>query len=141
MTALAPHHDNQDPAARLAAFGLRPTRQRLALARLLFDGRERHFTADQLYDEAFQAGANLSLATVYNTLRQFTSVGLLREVSVDATRSWFDTKVDDHHHFFFEEDGRLMDIDPAQMNLGKLPAAPDGSEIKRVDVVIRVAKP
>ncbi|GIL39271.1 iron response transcriptional regulator IrrA [Roseiterribacter gracilis] len=141
MTDHAPTHDHQDPAARLAEFGLRPTRQRLALARLLFDGRERHFTADQLYDEAAGAGANLSLATVYNTLRQFTSVGLLREVSVDATRSWFDTKVDDHHHFFFEEDGRLMDIDPAQMTLGKLPAAPDGSEIKRVDVVIRVAKP
>jgi Fur family iron response transcriptional regulator len=141
MTApsLNPH---QDPAARLAELGLRPTRQRLALMRLLFeDGRERHFTADQLHDEAEAAGADLSLATVYNTLRQFTSVGLLREISVDGTRSWFDTKTDEHHHFFFEEDGRLMDIDPGQVTLGKLPAAPDGSEIKRVDVVIRVAKP
>jgi Fur family iron response transcriptional regulator len=134
------HHDQHDPAARLAAYGLRPTRQRLALAALLFDGRERHFTADQLYDEATRACADLSLATVYNTLKQFTAVGLLREITVDATRSWFDTKVDEHHHFFFEEEGRLMDIAPNQVELGKLPDAPDGSTIKRVDVVIRVAK-
>lgn len=131
---------DEDVLAKLHAYGLRPTRQRLALARLLFDGRERHFTADQLYDEASRAGADLALATVYNTLKQFTAVGLLREVSVDATRSWFDTKVDEHHHFFFEEEERLMDIDVGAVTLGKLPAAPDGSEIKRVDVVIRVAK-
>jgi Fur family transcriptional regulator, iron response regulator len=139
MTAPAPH-DHQDPAQRLAALGLRPTRQRLALMRLLFDGRDRHVTADQLHDQAVAAGDDLSLATVYNTLKQFTAVGLLREVSVDGSRSWFDTKTDEHHHFFFEEDGRLMDIDAGQVTLGKLPAAPDGREIKRVDVVIRVAK-
>ena len=93
--------------ARLKAGGLRPTRQRLALARLLFEGEDRHLTAEQLHSEALDADVRVSVATVYNTLHQFTKVGLLREVVVEPGRSYFDTNVDDHHHFYFESTVQL----------------------------------
>ncbi|NUP97213.1 MAG: transcriptional repressor, partial [Planctomycetaceae bacterium] len=98
---------------RLRAVGLRPTRQRLALARLLFEKGDRHLTADDLHAEAEQAGIGVSLATIYNTLNQFTQAGLLREVAVEAGRAYFDTNTSDHHHFFFEDGGRLADIPAA----------------------------
>src|SRR5216110_328279 len=85
---------------RLRRVGLRPTRQRVALARLLFNGGDRHVTAEQLHGEAAAAAIRVSLATIYNTLHQFTDRGLLREVVVEAGRSYFDTNIDDHHHFF-----------------------------------------
>ncbi|RMD60489.1 MAG: transcriptional repressor [Alphaproteobacteria bacterium] len=125
---------------RLKAAGLRPTRQRLALARLLFERGDRHLTAEQLHTEAAAAAVPVSLATVYNTLHQFTAAGLLREVVVEPGRSYFDTNVDDHHHFFFEDDGQLEDIPGDSVFLDNLPQAPDGTEISRVDVIIRVAR-
>jgi Fur family iron response transcriptional regulator len=124
---------------RLRAVGLRPTRQRLALARLLFDGDNRHLSAEQLHDEALAAAVRVSLATVYNTLHQFTAAGLLREVVVDPERSYFDTNVEDHHHFYFEDSGRLEDIPSDQVGLRKLPTPPEGTRLSRVDIVIRVA--
>ena len=127
--------------AILRSAGLRPTRQRLALARLLFDGRHRHVTAEALHAEATRAGAKLSLATVYNSLHQFTHAGLVKEVVVDAMRTYFDTNVAAHHHFFDEADGRLADIPIDQVSLGRLPVPPAGREIARVEVVIRVRKP
>jgi Fur family transcriptional regulator, iron response regulator len=123
---------------RLRAAGLRPTRQRLALARLLFDGCERHVTAEQLHGEALADKIPVSLATVYNTLHQFTAAGLLREVVVEPGRSYFDTNIDDHHHFFFEDTGRLLDIDGSSVAVGDLPTPPDGTAIRRVDVIIRL---
>ncbi|MEQ8935098.1 MAG: Fur family transcriptional regulator [Amphiplicatus sp.] len=90
-----------DAIERLRSVGLRPTRQRLALAKLLFDGRDRHLTAEKLHVEAQAAAIPVSLATVYNTLHQVTDAGLLREIAVDASRSYFDTNTSDHHHFFF----------------------------------------
>ncbi|RMF09007.1 MAG: transcriptional repressor [Alphaproteobacteria bacterium] len=139
-----PTSQNQDrpfaPALRrLREAGLRPTRQRLALARLLFDGGcDRHVTAEALHEEAIANGVKVSLATVYNTLHQFTDVGLLREVVVESGRAYFDTNVTDHHHFFYEEDGRLEDIPGDRITLGNLPDAPRGNAVSRVDVVIRL---
>lgn len=123
---------------RLKVAGLRPTRQRLALAKLLFDGGDRHLTAEQLRAEAIRRDVSVSLATVYNTLHQFTDAGLLREVVVEPGRSYFDTNVDDHHHFFFEESGRLEDIPGESVHLAGMPNPPDGTRVARVDVIIRV---
>ena len=125
---------------RLRAVGLRPTRQRIALARLLFEGSDRHVTAEQLRAEAESAAIRVSLATVYNTLHQFTSAGLLREVVVEPGRSYFDTNVDDHHHFFCETTGLLQDIPGESVAVGALPSPPPGTEISRVDVIIRVRR-
>ena len=122
----------------LRAADLRPTRQRLALARLLFDGRDRHVTAEGLHEDAQAADVQVSLATVYNTLHQFTAAGLLREIVVDGTRSYFDTNTSDHHHFFFEGSGRLADIPAEEVVLSSLPTPPSGTNIARVDVIVRV---
>ena len=124
---------------RLKAVGLRPTRQRLALARLLQDGGDRHLSAEQLHEEALAAKVRVSLATVYNALHQFTAAGLLREVVVEPGRSYFDTNVEDHHHFYFEDSGRLEDIPGDQVSLTNLPKPPKGSRLSRVDVIIRVS--
>jgi Fur family iron response transcriptional regulator len=124
---------------RLKAVGLRPTRQRLALARLLRDGGDRHLSAEQLHEEALAAKVRVSLATVYNALHQFTAAGLLREVVVEPGRSYFDTNVEDHHHFYFEDSGRLEDIPGDEISLTSLPKPPKGSRLSRVDVIIRLA--
>jgi Fur family transcriptional regulator, iron response regulator len=126
--------------ARLRGAGLRPTRQRLALAKLLFDGADRHVTAEQLHGEAGAATIRVSLATVYNTLHQFTTAGLLREVVVEPGRSYFDTNIDEHHHFYCESSGALQDIPGAAISVGQLPHAPPGTEVSRVDVIIRVRR-
>ena len=123
---------------RLRENGLRPTRQRLALARLLLENGNRHVTAEQLHGEARAAAIPVSLATVYNTLHQFTDCGLLREVVVEPGRSYFDTNTDDHHHFFCEASGLLQDIPSALVSVGNLPPPPAGAEIRRVDVIIRI---
>ena len=124
---------------RLKAVGLRPTRQRLALAKLLYGGGNRHLTAEQLHGEAIDSRVRVSLATVYNTLHQFTDAGLLREVVVEPGRSYFDTNVDDHHHFYFEDGGRLEDIPGENLRVSSLPKVPEGTRVSRVDVIIRVA--
>lgn len=137
MTALRPFAQVLD---RLRSCGLRPTRQRLGLAKLLFEGGDRHVTAEQVHAEAVAAGLKVSLATVYNSLNQFSQAGLLREVVVEPSRSYFDTNTSDHHHFFFEDDSRLQDIPGDQVGLSRLPQAPHGSAIRRVDVIVRVTK-
>lgn len=123
---------------RLSHAGLRPTRQRLALARLLFDGPDRHVTAEQLHGEATVGNMRVSLATVYNTLHQFTAAGLLREVVVEAGRSYFDTNTSEHHHFFHESSGQLMDIPGDSMVVANMPSPPTGAAVARVDVIIRL---
>ncbi len=125
----------------LARAGLRPTRQRLSLAALLVgDGVDRHVTAESLHAAAGEAGEPVSLATVYNTLRAFCEAGLINEISVDGSRSYFDTRLDDHPHFFWEEDGRLVDAPAADLEIARLPDLPEGAELSRVDVVIRLRK-
>jgi Fur family iron response transcriptional regulator len=125
---------------RLKAAGLRPTRQRLALARLLLESGHRHLTAEELFHEARMAGIPVSLATVYNTLHQFTSVGLLREVVVDMGQSYFDTNTSHHHHFFDESSGRLTDIPDHDIAISRLPDPPAGAEIERVEVIVRLRR-
>ncbi len=124
---------------RLRHVGLRPTRQRKELGRLLFDGPDRHVTAESLHDEAARAGIQVSLATVYNTLNQFTEAGLMREIVVDGDRAYFDTNTSDHHHFFHTDTGALEDIDGHAVSIGNLPAAPSGTTVERVDVIVRVS--
>ena len=132
------------PYSRLVSLlrdaGLRPTRQRLALGRLLFDGEDRHVTAEILHDEIEKAQVSVSLATVYNTLHQFTDAGLLREVVVDSGRTYFDTNVSEHHHFFLEKEGTLQDIPDGAVEIGKLPKTPNGKKFSRVEVIIHVAE-
>ena len=127
-----------DIAERLRAAGLRPTRQRIALARLLFDGCDRHVTAEVLHEEAIARKVPVSLATVYNTLHQFTEVGLLREVAVEGAKTYFDTNTSNHYHFFCETSGKLVDIETASIRIEGLPQAPDGMAISRVDVLVRL---
>lgn len=122
----------------LKASGLRPTRQRVALGNLLFGRGDRHVSAEGLHEEAVTARVPVSLATVYNTLHQFTEVGLLREIAVDGTKTYFDTNTDDHHHFFDESSGVVTDIPHRDLSLTRVPEAPEGMEISRVDVVVRI---
>ncbi|MEM6407097.1 MAG: iron response transcriptional regulator IrrA [Pseudomonadota bacterium] len=125
----------------LAGAGLRPTRQRVTLAALLVgDGQNRHVTAESLHAATERCDKTVSLATVYNTLRAFCDAGLIREVMVDGTKSYFDTRTDDHPHFFWEEDRELTDAPKEELEISGLPHAPDGTEIASVDVVIRLRK-
>jgi Fur family iron response transcriptional regulator len=135
---MEPSRTSPGIAERLRRVGLRPTRQRVALARLLFDCSDRHVTAEQLHGEAADASIRVSLATVYNTLHQFTAAGLMREVVVEPGRSYFDTNTDDHHHFFCESTAHLQDIPGDLVRVGQLPQPPPGAEIRRVDVIIRI---
>ena len=123
---------------RLRAAGLRPTRQRVALARMLLENGNRHVTAEQLHSEALGAAIPVSLATVYNTLHQFIDCGILRELVIEPGRSYFDTNLDDHHHFYCESTGLLQDIPGELVMVGRLPQPPAGAEISRIDVVIRI---
>ena len=129
-----------DVKAKLRDVGLRPTRQRMALGWILLAKGDRHLTAEMLYEEATKAKVPVSLATVYNTLHQFTEVGLLRQVAVDGSKTYFDTNVTEHHHFFVEGENALVDIPDAEAIVGKMPVAPAGFEISRVDVVVRLKR-
>jgi len=121
--------------------GLRPTRQRLSLAKLLVgDGKDRHVTAESLYMSVQKTGEKVSLATVYNTLRAFCQAGLLREIMVDGAMSYFDTNMTDHPHFFWEDSAELMDAPNEELVISQLPTAPDGAEVSKVDVVIRLRR-
>jgi Fur family transcriptional regulator, iron response regulator len=124
--------------SRVREAGLRPTRQRIALADLLFAKGDRHLSAEELHEEAQDAGVAVSLATVYNTLHQFTEAGLLRILAVEGSRTYFDTNISDHHHFFVEGENRVMDIEAAPVTVSNLPEPPEGMEIANVDIVIRL---
>ncbi|MBO6825696.1 MAG: transcriptional repressor [Sneathiella sp.] len=119
---------------------LRPTRQRLALANLLFAKGNRHITAEILHTEALDAGVKISLATIYNNLHQFTDAGLLREVVVDASKSYFDTNTLPHHHFFYDEEQRLEDIPDGQIRVENIPDIPEGYNISEVGVIVRLSR-
>jgi Fur family iron response transcriptional regulator len=125
----------------LAGAGLRPTRQRLALAELLVgDGRERHVSAEGLHAAAAGAGCQVSLATVYNTLRAFCEAGLMQEVAIEGQRSYFDTRTGDHAHFYWEDTGTLTDAPAGGVQIVALPGMPEGTEVSRIDVVIRLRR-
>lgn len=141
--ALAPLNDTayQRGMAWLDRAGLRPTRQRQTLAALLVgDGQDRHVTAESLYAASLETPDKVSLATVYNTLRAFCEAGLMSEVTVDGNRSYFDTRLDDHPHFFWEDNAELTDAPSEGLKIVSLPQAPEGTEIARVDVIIRLRR-
>lgn len=125
----------------LASAGLRPTRQRLSLAELLVgDGENRHVTAESLYALSATSGEKVSLATVYNTLRAFCEAGLMNEVVVDGSKSYFDTRMDEHPHFYWEDSHALTDAPADALRIEGLPDAPEGMQVARVDVVIRLKR-
>lgn len=127
-------------AERLRLAGLRPTRQRMALATILFGAGDRHVSAESLHQEAVTARMNVSLATVYNTLNQFKAAGLLREVAIEGDRSFFDTNTSNHFHYYLEEAGGLVDIGTETLEVNGLPALPAGTEIDRIDIIVRLKK-
>ena len=123
---------------RLRLVGLRPTRQRVAIAKLLLDGRHRHISAESLSTEIRESGTQMADGTVYNTLNQFTDAGLLRRVTVHNEYSLFDTNVEHHHHFYDSDADCLIDIPADQVVLNVLPDAPDGYEFQSIDVIINI---
>ncbi|POF33823.1 iron response transcriptional regulator IrrA [Roseibium marinum] len=139
-----PHYPPSSQQASLKAIlrmnGLRATRQRLALGELLFTGKHQHINADELHQKAIAANANLTLATVYNTLHQFSRAGLLREVTMDATSNYFDTDTSDHHHFFVEDDKQVLDIPTGSVCLERDLELPEGMEVTHIDVIVRLRK-
>jgi Fur family transcriptional regulator, iron response regulator len=127
-----------DIEVKLRHYGLRPTRQRVALGDLLFAKGDRHLTVEELHDEAVIAGVPVSLATVYNTLHQFTEAGLIRVLAVEGAKTYFDTNTSDHHHFFVEGRNEVLDVPVNNLQIGNLPEPPEGMEIAHVDVIIRL---
>jgi Fur family iron response transcriptional regulator len=122
----------------LRTAGLRPTRQRMALGWILFGKGDRHVTAESLFEEAQKARVPVSLATIYNTLHQFTAAGFLREVAVEGAKAYFDTNTGNHFHFYVESEGKLIDIDPHAIDVSRYPVPPEGMEIVGFDVVLRL---
>src|ERR1700724_906054 len=129
-----------DVKSMLRGVGLRPTRQRMALGWILFAKGDSPLTPEMLYEEARKAKVPVSLATVYNTLHQFTEAGLLRQVAVDGSKTYFDTNMTEHHHFFIEGENDLVDILPSEVVLGSTPVPPEGYEVARIDVVVRLRR-
>lgn len=123
---------------RLRDAGIRPTRQRVALAELLFDGTDKHVSAEQLHALAHQTAEHVSLATVYNTLKQFSAAGLVREVATPCQKIYFDTNTSDHHHYFIESNGHIVDIDESAVSINGLPEAPLGKKVGRVDIIVHL---
>ncbi|HEU4986809.1 MAG TPA: Fur family transcriptional regulator [Rhizobiaceae bacterium] len=138
MTAATHNRQPSNLEKRVRAAGLRPTRQRIALAELLYAAGDRHISAEELHEEALAAGYRVSLATVYNTLHQFTEAGMLRILPVEGAKTYFDTNTSDHHHFFLEHENRLVDILEGPVTVSNLPEPPEGMEIATVDVVVRL---
>ncbi|WP_229426577.1 Fur family transcriptional regulator Irr [Microvirga alba] len=140
----APAHRKGCPLSelrdKLRRVGLRPTRQRVSLGWLLFGKGDRHITAEVLFDEASKARVPVSLATVYNTLHQFTEAGLLRQLAVDGSKSYFDTNPTEHHHFFLEEEGELVDMPASGVSVEDLPEPPPGMEVAGVEVIVRLRR-
>lgn len=127
-----------DAGELLRRGGLRPTRQRVALARLLFGNGDRHVTAEILHEEAVRAGQRVSLATVYNTLHQFKRAGLLREIAIGGQRAYFDTNTSNHNHYYIEGEETLVDIPGDSIRVDGLPQPPDHLKISHIDVVVRL---
>jgi Fur family iron response transcriptional regulator len=134
------HRMTSGTKEKLRSVGLRPTRKRIALAHMLFAQGNRHICAEMLFEEANRAKVSVSLATIYNTLREFTKVGLLRQVAIDSSKSYFDTNNSEHHHYYLEDRHELMDIAPGDVVVGRTPAPPDGFEVARIDVVVRLRR-
>lgn len=136
----ATYSGGRDVETRVRDAGLRPTRQRISLASLLFAKGDRHLTAEELHEEAQGAGVAVSLATVYNTLHQFRRAGLLRELAIDSNKTYFDTNTSNHNHYLVEPEGELMDIPSDSISIDGLPEPPAGMRISHIDVVVRLVR-
>jgi Fur family iron response transcriptional regulator len=130
----------RDVNERLRAVGLRPTKQRTALGWLLFGKGERHLTAEMLFNEAVQANMSVSLATVYNTVNQLSDLGVLRRVSVDGAKTYYDTNLRNHHHFYFEGSHELVDVPNTEVCFEAIPEIPHDHEVVRIDMIIRLRR-
>jgi Fur family iron response transcriptional regulator len=130
--------NSETVAGKLRGVGLRPTRQRMALAAILFGSGDRHITAEQLHAEALAENVPVSLATVYNTLNQFTEAGLLREVAIEGDKTYFDTNTSNHYHYYLEREGTLFDIENNALSIVGLPEPPEGMEVGRIDIIVRL---
>jgi Fur family transcriptional regulator, iron response regulator len=135
---MLPNRPNLLAVRKLKESGLRPTRQRVALARLLLQSGHRHVTAEELFQEARAAGIPVSLATVYNTLHQFTAAGLMAEVVAGSGQSYFDTNPTSHYHYFDKSTGEIIDVPEEAIQFLRLPEPPPGKVIDRIDVVVRI---
>jgi Fur family iron response transcriptional regulator len=135
---MLPNRPNLLAVRKLKESGLRPTRQRVALARLLLQNGHRHVTAEELFQEARAAGIPVSLATVYNTLHQFTAAGLMAEVVAGSGQSYFDTNPTSHYHYFDKSTGEIIDVPEEAIQFLRLPEPPPGKVIDRIDVVVRI---
>ena len=122
---------------KLSNIGLRPTKQRMILIKLLFENPDRHISADELYEEVKKEDRKISLATIYNTLKQFTKVGLLKELVVDQNKSIYCTNHDPHYHLYNEDEGKVIDIPQKNIDLN-IPSIPACLSLHNVDVVVRV---
>ena len=131
-----PYHDM---IQRLRGVGLRPTTQRLAIAKIMFESKEQHYTAESLHQKARDEGYCIAIATVYNTLNQFTAAGLVRELVVESGKSYFDTRLENHCHFYCETTGQLIDIPQCGSTMVTLPDVPEGRNVRCVDVIIRLS--
>ncbi|MBS0269726.1 MAG: transcriptional repressor [Proteobacteria bacterium] len=129
-----------DVRPKLEDAGIRITRQRVELAQLLFRNGDRHFTADALYEEALSHNIPVSLATIYNTLQSFVTAGLIRRLAIDDDKAWYDTNVSEHHHLFFEDENCIYDIADGNVSITKMPDIPEGMEVSRVEVVVRLRR-
>lgn len=123
--------------ARLLQNGVRPTLQRVQIGMLVLD-QPCHFSADQLLARLRRGGQRVAKATVYNTLSLFSRRGLIREIAVDPTRLMYDSTTTPHHHFYNAETGELTDIDPAELQVSRLPALPSATEAESVEILIRI---
>jgi Fur family iron response transcriptional regulator len=132
--------NSETVAVKLREVGLRPTRQRVALAAILFGSGDRHITAEQLHAEAVAEHVPVSLATVYNTLNQFTEAGLLREVAIEGDKTYFDTNTSNHYHYYLEREGTLFDIENGALAISGLPEPPEGMEVGRIDIIVRLRR-
>jgi Fur family iron response transcriptional regulator len=137
---MACHCTTLDVSNMLRDAGMRLTRQRIALGRLLYAAGDRHLTAEMLHEEANRLRIPVSLATVYNTLHQFSEAGLLRELAIEGPKMWFDTNMTEHHHFLIEEENTLVDIPTDRVAIGAIDSVPEGMEIERVEVVVRLRR-
>jgi Fur family transcriptional regulator, iron response regulator len=132
--------NSETVAVKLREVGLRPTRQRVALAAILFGSGDRHITAEQLHAEAVAEHVPVSLATVYNTLNQFTEAGLLREVAIEGDKTYFDTNTSNHYHYYLEREGTLFDIEKGALAISGIPTPPEGMEVGRIDIIVRLRR-
>ena len=136
-TTYNPISNYNQAVKKLSNIGLRPTKQRMILIKLLFENSDRHISAEELFEEVRKENRKISLATIYNTLKQFTKMGLLKELVVDQNKSIYCTNHDPHYHLYIEDEGKVVDIPQENIDLN-IPSIPACLSLHNVDVVVRV---